>query len=499
MSAMTRHMDDANLRVLVFGEEGSDEYVRVASHVEACETCQDRLDQLTGLHEIMDKAASLLKKGVKSSQGHLDSHEDEAVDPLEFLSAPSHPELLGRMGRYDVEKIIGSGGMGTVFKGYDAELNRPVAVKVLGPHLSHKGPAKQRFAREARAAAAVVHEHVVGIYDVQTSGSNPFIVMQYIHGDSLQTRIDRDGPLQAAEVLRIGMQAAAGLAAAHEQGVIHRDVKPGNILLEKGLDRALLTDFGLARTIDEASLTSSGIVAGTPHYMSPEQSGAEAVDFRTDLFSLGSVLYFMATGHPPFRAERTMGVLNRICHHPHRPVWQVNPAIPDSLAVIIDRLLEKKPAHRYSSALEAKSALAKALERLQQGKRPFWSPKIRRLRQVYGKGAMFAAMGIVTIGAILAGASAFFRNNPQTEETHREPKEPDTTPISFEQQEFVWSQAHLPFDQGAEFSKSANSLKHDLNQLITKFQSRTFSAGEDGWMSEIGQLHKTLNQIESTK
>src|ERR1700723_2147872 len=120
------------------------------------------------------------------------------------------------------------------------------------------------------------------------------------------------------------MQAAAGLSAAHAQGVIHRDVKPGNILLENGVERVLLTDFGLARAADDASLTHSGIVAGTPHYMSPEQASGEATDGRSDLFSLGAVLYFMATGHPPFRAEQAMAVLNRICHDRPRPVAQIN-------------------------------------------------------------------------------------------------------------------------------------------------------------------------------
>ena len=196
----------------------------------------------------------------------------------------------------------------------------------------------------------MVHEHVVAIHDVEAQGDVPFLVMQYVAGESLQARVDREGPLDAKEILRIGIQAAAGLAAAHEQGVIHRDVKPANILLEKGVERVLLTDFGLARTVDDASLTHTGVVAGTPHYMSPEQANGQATDHRSDLFSLGSVLYFVATGHPPFRAERAMGVLNRICHDPHRPLWQVDNQIPDELSVIVDRLLDKRPAKRFDSA-----------------------------------------------------------------------------------------------------------------------------------------------------
>jgi serine/threonine protein kinase len=158
------------------------------------------------------------------------------------------------------------------------------------------------------------------------------------------------------------------LAAAHSQGLVHRDVKPANILLENGVERVFLTDFGLARASDDGSLTYTGVVAGTPQYMSPEQADGQLLDFRSDLFSLGSVLYFMATGHPPFRAERPMAVLKRTCHDSHRPVWQSNPEIPDSLSKIIDRLLEKKPGSRFESAADLEKALAGVLSDVQQGR-----------------------------------------------------------------------------------------------------------------------------------
>jgi serine/threonine protein kinase len=193
-------------------------------------------------------------------------------------------------------------------------------------------------------------------------------VMQYIAGESLQARVQRDGPLGVAEILRIGMQAASGLAAAHAQGLVHRDVKPVNILLENGVDRAYLTDFGLARAADDASLTHTGTVAGTPHYMSPEQADGQAMYHRTDLFSFGAVLYFMATGHPPFRADRPLAVLKRICHDPHRPACQCNPEIPAELSAVIDRLLQKQPARRLASATELQQQLAMLLAAVQQGK-----------------------------------------------------------------------------------------------------------------------------------
>ena len=195
-----------------------------------------------------------------------------------------------------------------------------------------------------RAAAAVVHDHVVAIHAVDSWNNLPYLVMPFVAGRSLQERVDRDGPMGVKEILRIGIQTARGLAAAHEQGLVHRDVKPSNILLENGVERVKLTDFGLARAVDDASLTQSGVVAGTPQYMSPEQARGEAVDHRSDLFSLGSVLYFMCTGHPPFRASSTPAVLRRVSDERPRPLREVNLDVPDWLAAIVDRLHEKDPA-----------------------------------------------------------------------------------------------------------------------------------------------------------
>ena len=193
--------------------------------------------------------------------------------------------------------------MGTVFKAFDAALDRFVAIKMLPPHLAASGAARHRFAREARAAAAIVDDHVMPIYAVAEWQRIPYLVTQYSRGTTLQKRIQEQGPLELKEILRIGVQTVRGLAAAHAQGLVHRDVKPSNILLDSSVERALLTDFGLARAVDDASVTRTGVISGTPPYMSPEQARGETLDHRTDLFSLGSVLYAACTGHPPFRAE----------------------------------------------------------------------------------------------------------------------------------------------------------------------------------------------------
>ncbi|HEX8201266.1 MAG TPA: serine/threonine-protein kinase, partial [Isosphaeraceae bacterium] len=266
---------------------------------------------------------------------------------LDFLAPSDDPRFLGRLGRYEVTGIVGRGGMGLVLKALDPPLNRYVAVKVLAPELATSGPARTRFAREAKAAAAVAHEHVVPIYAVDEAGGLPYLVMPYVAGQSLRERVERDGPLGLVEALRVGMQVAQGLGAAHAQGLVHRDVKPANILLENGVERVKITDFGLARAVDDASVTQSGVVTGTPEFMSPEQARGELVDPRSDLFSLGGVLYAMCTGHAPFRAGTSLAVLKRVCEDRHRPIRALNPGIPGWFEEIVDRLLEKDPNDRF--------------------------------------------------------------------------------------------------------------------------------------------------------
>jgi serine/threonine-protein kinase len=256
--------------------------------------------------------------------------------------------------------------MGVVLKAIDPALNRTVAIKVLAVHLANCGAARQRFLREARAAAAVMHEHVVAVHAVDDTGDVPYLVMEYVAGRSLQERLDRQGPLKISEVLRIGMQAAAGLAAAHAQGLVHRDIKPANILLENGVERVRLTDFGLARAVSDAALTQSGAVTGTPQYMAPEQARGEVADHRADLFSLGSTLYAMCTGHPPFRAESAVAVLRRVSDDEARPIRELNPEVPIWLGSIITRLHAKDPAQRFQTADEVADLLGRCLAHWQE-------------------------------------------------------------------------------------------------------------------------------------
>ena len=299
------------------------------------------------------------------------SHADEAARfatdfAVDCLEPSDDSAMLGRLGEYEIVEVIGRGGMGVVLKGFQKELHRYVAVKVLAPHLATSGAARRRFAREAQATAAIVNPHVMAIHSVNANAKLPYLVMPFVACESLQQRLDQHGPLDVKDVLRIGMQAALGLAAAHAQGLVHRDVKPANILLETNVDRVMLTDFGLARAVDDATLTRTGIIAGTPQYMSPEQANGDAVDHRSDLFSLGSVLYAMCTGRPPFRAETTFGVLRRIRETAPRPISEINADIPEWLDHVVMKLLSKEAASRIATATEVASLLEQCLAHVQQ-------------------------------------------------------------------------------------------------------------------------------------
>ncbi len=363
---MTNECSAADLQSALAGDLPPDREEWLHRHVEQCAVCSAAIEQLAGGTAWSEEVTAMLT-GDELDDDVPSREEWSEIDfTVEHLDASDEPEVLGRLGDYDVLEIIGRGGMGVVLKGFDHELNRYVAIKALAPHLAQSPLAKKRFIREAQAAAAVVHPNVMAIHRVQPHGRLPFLVMPLVAGESLAQRLAAQGRLELMETLRIGMQAAAALAAAHEQGIVHRDVKPANILLEKGVERALLSDFGLARAADDVSMTRWGIIAGTPQYMSPEQAKGEPLDGRSDLFSLGCVLYEMATGVSPFKADSTMATLRRLIDDPPRAMSSLNPELPPWFVALVERLLEKDPARRFSSAKEVSQLLEGCLAHLQQ-------------------------------------------------------------------------------------------------------------------------------------
>jgi formylglycine-generating enzyme required for sulfatase activity len=282
---------------------------------------------------------------------------DDQDESLGFLTPSTRPDSLGRIGHYEVLQVLGRGGFGIVFRAFDDILQRVVAIKVMAPQLAATSPARKRFLREARSSAQVRHENVVQVYEIGEQPL-PYLSMEFIPGETLQTRLNRVGPLDVPECLRIGRQIAEGLAAAHATDLIHRDIKPSNVLIEGGQGRVKITDFGLARAADDASISQSGIIAGTPMYMAPEQALGHKLDQRADIFSLGSVLYQMVSGRPPFRANTTVAVLKRVAEHTPRPIREIIPETPQWLCDIIAKLHAKDPDDRYQSAREVADVLA---------------------------------------------------------------------------------------------------------------------------------------------
>jgi len=348
----------------------ADEQCAFEQHLDECDHCCAALQQRTASEDLWADTRSFLSSSDNALQnehspGGSGSTSTNIVQ-LDFLAPTDDPNMLGRFGGCEISGVIGCGGMGIVLKGFDPALNRYSAIKVLAPHYASNGAARQRFAREAQAAAAVVHDNVIAIHGVDEFNGLPYLVMPYVKGVSLQKRITQGGPLSTTEILRVALQTARGLAAAHDQGLVHRDIKPGNILLPESVERVLITDFGLARAADDASLTRSGVIAGTPQYMSPEQARGEGIDTRSDLFSLGSVIYAMCTGHPPFRAETPYGILRRITDNEARPIREINPDIPDWLCRIVDRLLAKNPDDRFESAEATAQVLEDCLAHVQK-------------------------------------------------------------------------------------------------------------------------------------
>lgn len=416
--------DETLLDELLGGTIDDDGSRRLIDHLDSCPKCRGALDSRST--ETQRETSALLRQQPFDADSEADVAISVAKPDAEYavensfsirnvvdsLAPTDDPTMLGRIGGYEVSGVVGAGGMGVVLKAFDTSLDRSVAIKVLSPHLACSGAARIRFEREAKAAAAVLHPNVVAIHGVSggdDDSSLPFLVMPYVRGASLQSRIDREGPLEVTEVLRIASQIVEGLGAAHAQGLVHRDIKPANILLEESVERVSITDFGLARAVDDATLTHSGVIAGTPQYMSPEQASGDTIDSRSDLFSLGSVIYTMCTGRPPFRAETSYGILRRISDETPRPIREIQPSIPVWLCRLVDKLHAKSPDDRYQSASDVATVLQQCLAHVQ-------TPDARLPRELQGPSPLeriggpraFVAV-LTTIVALIVGSFLYWQ------------------------------------------------------------------------------------------
>ncbi len=277
---------------------------------------------------------------------------------------PAKPGEVGKLGPYRIVRELGRGGMGAVFEAYDERLGRSVALKVMLPKYAAIAESRGRFLREARAAAKLANDHIVTIYEANIYNDTPCIAMQLLQGLSLDQFLKANPKLSLPQVLQIGKEIAMGLAAAHDAGLVHRDIKLANIWMESPNYRVKILDFGLAKqasremqtsgeiALDVASLdhTATGTILGTPLYMSPEQARGEPVDYRTDLYSLGVLLYRISTGVMPFGGNSMRDLLISINNYPAKPARELNPELPVSFSNLIDRLLRKRAEQRPGSA-----------------------------------------------------------------------------------------------------------------------------------------------------
>jgi eukaryotic-like serine/threonine-protein kinase len=393
----------------------------VPPHVRGCARCQARLDALSDDPELRGWADSSERSGEGRWAGRdvdrligrlrvtMSGRPGRDGDPpgrFSFLGPPSRDGDLGVIGGYAVSRELGRGGMGIVLLGFDEALQRDVALKVLRPELADD-LARARFVREARAAARVKHDHVVGVYGVvDPPDGPPFCTLEFLAGPSLAERIRAEGRLAPREAAAIGAQVADGLAAAHAAGLVHRDVKPSNILSDSATGRSKIADFGLARVAAAADgPTQIGVLAGTPAYMSPEQArGSERIGPQTDVYGLGATLYEALTGEPPFRgAPHT--VLQRVLNDEPRPPRELNDAVPRDLETVCLTCLRKEPNRRYADA----AALAADLRRFLRGEpvaaRPVraWERWMRWARRRKAVAALSAFSIAATIALVIGG------------------------------------------------------------------------------------------------
>ena len=459
MTATAPCPNKSELSQLIDGSLSENESVRMTDHVEVCTTCQESLQTIASGEIAVEKLVSDLDNlnppqesaywkviaDVESESQHArsrslaetsspdvasnekvefveaDSQKSEQT-ALSFLSPSDDPAYIGQLHHFQIARIIGRGGMGIVLEAFDTHLQRSVAIKVLNPQYQENDIARQRFCREGRAAAAISHEHVVGMHQVAkaTDDGIAYLVMQLIDGVTLEGQLSSRQPFQPHDVARIGMQVAAGLSAAHARGMVHRDIKPANILIEKETNRVKLTDFGLARATDDVKLTQTGMVTGTPLYMSPEQTLGETADERSDLFSLGAVMYEMATGSSPFEAPTAVGVMKRIMDELPTSPHKVNALIGKPLSDLIMSLLAKKPADRPESSSAVATALASIVT--QHGPiSPLQVPavaatEVKKLSGTYRRSERRWAMAawLAAAAAILIATMTYFVLRPET-------------------------------------------------------------------------------------
>jgi serine/threonine-protein kinase len=399
---------ERDLQALARGELDTQAAATVRAHVDNCVGCQETLAEIRrslGLEEPATRDAEQLGQTTDpATRSHVPRPGLEDILELPLLGRSTDSRAIGRIATYEIHDMLGRGGMGIVLDAFDTVLHRRVAIKVLSPQLATSQTAHRRFLREARAAAGINHANVVTIHAVDEQAGMPYLVMEYVAGRTLRERI-RLGPLDLATILRIGAQIAAGLAAAHQHGVIHRDIKPANVLLEDGIERVKISDFGLALVLlDNTQASSADRPVGTPAYMSPEQVGGHRADARSDLFSLGCVLYAMCTGKSPFQGSNSVFVARMVAEFDPPGLHEVKRDTPHFLSDIVARLLHKDPNRRFQSAAEVRDLLLAHLAEVNQAPSDLLNRTVQapRRRPVRRRWLLAGVAGVVLLAMLVA-------------------------------------------------------------------------------------------------
>lgn len=366
---MTPCPRDDELLDLVSGR-GGPTILAIESHFESCAACQTRIATLDpqpdsvvlALRKVVDRGADTVVSMVAAAQDATaitktsvlpgKNIEAELAELAQHWEPPARSGELGRLGRYILRDLLGAGGMGVVVRAEDTLLHREVALKVVRPRLVESSDARSRFLRESQAMAAINSEHVIPIYDGGHHGALLYYTMPLLSGEPLDALIRREGRVAPERIRAIALDISKGLAVVHARGVVHRDLKPSNVWLDADTGRARLLDFGLARLMNNegTQITSSDMIAGTPSFMAPEQARGQPVTTRSDLFSLGCVMYAMATGQSPFKGPDLLAVLSALASVTPAPLRNINPQIPAGVSRLVDELLAKDPEQRPVSA-----------------------------------------------------------------------------------------------------------------------------------------------------
>jgi len=483
-------------------------------HLEECPHCRHSLEESAGSEEEWRSAHELLAGTgcVADSQsapretvsGLLvlplsGAAETLTLSRLAFLAPTDDPAMVGRVGPYEISALLGRGATGIVLKGFDRALNRNVAIKVLDPAIASVGAVRQRFDREARAMAAIAHEHVVPVYGVGEHAGLPYFVMEYVAGGALDRRLTTHGSFDVVSTVRIGLQTAQALAAAHAQGLVHRDIKPGNILIDQGTERIRVADFGLARIASDVSCTRSGLLVGTPQFMAPEQVRGDACDPQSDLFSLGGVLYVLCTGHVPFRAESVYGVLQRIMHDTPRSIREQNPQIPQWLEKFIFRLLAKERGQRFASADEVVQLLQDELACLQSPAvvaepARHWISRSDGAQSSDGRRRTRLAAGLVALG-IFATAGAIWVTSGRRPATDAAARSGDRASQPVEHVPGIQRSSSMLLPVPLWNSDNLRATQNLADTLESFWLSETTAAGGDIWAQEIAEIRSWLADL----